>query len=840
MIKRLNIYPLLNNASPIVVLIALSFLLFRAEFSGHTWIGNPDRLNSDLKVMQHYLSGSETGTIDAWDQNEMMGYDSFALPYTFPNPLSQLMHFFGKAALFSLMGYVVIVLLAIAGLASYACICSIVEPGLAALTAAICYQFSALTILKVSQNSMSFAVFIIYPLAVLAVRRITRATAANQFLLLGLLLGFMLGFMFLQKAAYVLIVIGAYSVWRSYTQRSFWSVGIFTASLLVALCFAAPRLAGIGTAMGEYTRVIQGLNFSKFADLYRFQNIHPYEIWRWFDDTIFGRYPSDAAIASNNINLSEGFLIGTSAIVPFLIIFELLRSFILYWRQPKQFSDALFFGVALIFCILVVTWETATKGIYFLFLKMDFTHARILVAALLPLTIVLALSLKQLQPSKKDINETRLNHLLLWGAGLAAALVLNFGIEWMARSSSGWVSQVSQPWLSVNDLAHIRITGHEFLLLNTEALLRIKASIVVLIGLTSLLFFKRIPSSLKKIASFALCGFISIQCLLGANERVNGQQVFNFIHPFYMGNMYYARSAEFAQPTQQQLTILHQRLNTDAYRVALICDPKLAGGFCAGHVPEFWNLRAIDGYYGLGVPTRLRVLPWPTDAGLRTISFSRIEDMPWALLGFLNVNSVLVVSDGVYRNIVRRGDSIVGVPNPEDFTLIPSPARVTPRAFFSSNVESVQTMNLAVNKIFASENIVDPLFTSFAENFPQSRQHFVSSGPVVVEGQGDRLLLHFKAAPTDRFLVLNELYFPGWEAEARGRPLKIYATNVVMRGVVVPAGVETVSFYYTALSVSTVSKIVRLLSVILLICGFLYLRYFCSKNKTNGDNHADG
>jgi hypothetical protein len=77
-----------------------------------------------------------------------------------------------------------------------------------------------------------------------------------------------------------------------------------------------------------------------------------------------------------------------------------------------------------------------------------------------------------------------------------------------------------------------------------------------------------------------------------------------------MGDFYQAERQEFRPPSAAQLRVLHQRIEPDRYRVALVCDQDIAGGFCAGHVPEFWKLRAIDGYYGLCVPRRLRALPW--------------------------------------------------------------------------------------------------------------------------------------------------------------------------------------------------------------------------------------
>jgi len=64
-------------------------------------------------------------------------------------------------------------------------------------------------------------------------------------------------------------------------------------------------------------------------------------------------------------------------------------------------------------------------------------------------------------------------------------------------------------------------------------------------------------------------------------------------------------------------------------------------------------------------------------------------------------------------------------------------------------------------------------------------------------GSGDHVKLTVEPAAVDRFLVANELYYPGWTATVDGKPAPIYPTNAVMRGVVVPAGATTIDFTYT-------------------------------------------
>ena len=52
-----------------------------------------------------------------------------------------------------------------------------------------------------------------------------------------------------------------------------------------------------------------------------------------------------------------------------------------------------------------------------------------------------------------------------------------------------------------------------------------------------------------------------------------------------------------------------------------------------------------------------------------------------------------------------------------------------------------------------------------------------------------------------RFLVVSEMYFPGWRAYVDNVETPIYRTNYLFRGVVVPAGQHVVTFVYRPSSV---------------------------------------
>jgi uncharacterized membrane protein YfhO len=94
-----------------------------------------------------------------------------------------------------------------------------------------------------------------------------------------------------------------------------------------------------------------------------------------------------------------------------------------------------------------------------------------------------------------------------------------------------------------------------------------------------------------------------------------------------------------------------------------------------------------------------------------------------------------------------------------------------------------------------------------------------SSGEVsIVEDRPTRVAIRARFGGTG-FVVLADQFYPGWEAYIDGKRTKIYKTNSVQRGVIVPAGEHVIVFkyvprlIYTAMVVSGILLIVIFLSL---------------------------
>jgi len=791
----------------IALLALLAIWLFRSHFIGDgLWIGNPDRLNGNLKFLKHYINTLHSGQISAWDDFEMMGYDSLAMVGVFPNPSVYLLALLGADKAYIAIGYFDIGLLALSGISAYFFLRTYFPAGIPAFIGALCYEFSSLTLLKVSQNSMSFAVFVMIPLLALAIRKIKQKSALPNFLILTILIGCMLHLMFLQKAAYAILLIFTYAAWCSYRQRKWLIFVIFSLALLAGISFAAPRILGIALAMREYSRAIDGLNLKDFETLYQFQGIFPSEIFRWFDYGIFGRTMSERSALGNSMNLTEGFLIFTSPIIPLLLAIGLIRNpreWLLLNKQSN--SDTPFFFWVFIACISVLIFKPAAHAIFLLFMRMDFTHARILIAGLLPLSFLIAISLEDLS-KKTDYLNKKYTFLFSVVFGLFIAILIN-----VIASQFGGI-----------------YTLKNFPVMRQESLCRIALSLITFVVFIVIYGLRIKNFNSQNIVYASICGLIIGQCLIGANAQINDSYVWNFKKPFNSGDFYYAKSSEFKLPNKEQLESLHERINPDRFRVALVCDKDIAGGFCAGHIPEFWELRTIDGYYGIGVPYRLRILPWGNGASLRTISFTDLATMPWDLLGFLNVRYVLIGDDGSYRNISRNNDQVTGIADPSSFKIIESPARVTPRVFFTKSAKPVISPNEAVKEIFQKNGVIDPEKVSFIEGINESK-NFEDSGFISLTGGGDFIRLNFNKSASERLLILNDLYFPGWHADINGKEIPIFPANVVMRSVIIPPGVDEVNFRYTTYLKTKTADFIRICALILVILISFFLKKYSKK-----------
>jgi hypothetical protein len=173
---------------------------------------------------------------------------------------------------------------------------------------------------------------------------------------------------------------------------------------------------------------------------------------------------------------------------------------------------------------------------------------------------------------------------------------------------------------------------------------------------------------------------------------------------------------------------------------------------------------------------------------LRALTFPSLNTLPWDLLALLNVKYALLARRDWYANRLD-GERAVS-----DVEIVTNPRPVVPRAFFARTVTPVQGLPEALRALTQAEAagmLRDVVTDSVVENY-EGPTMFTHSGAPIVEWASDRIEIYMTPAAQPRFLVLNELYHPDWIAEVAGGIVTVYPTNVVMRGILVPAGADRV------------------------------------------------
>ena len=135
---------------------------------------------------------------------------------------------------------------------------------------------------------------------------------------------------------------------------------------------------------------------------------------------------------SNPLNLTEGFLLYTSSLVPFFI-----SGIYRYGRRPFELlyarrSDVGFFFWFMCFTFSVIGFPWILKLVWLLYLRLDFTHARILIVGLLPLSLIVSALLADMSPISRG--QQAMDDPVV---AILLAVLLVGGIEFISRKFSG-------------------------------------------------------------------------------------------------------------------------------------------------------------------------------------------------------------------------------------------------------------------------------------------------------------------------------------------------------------------------------------------------------------------
>ena len=135
-----------------------------------------------------------------------------------------------------------------------------------------------------------------------------------------------------------------------------------------------------------------------------------------------------------------------------------------------------------------------------------------------------------------------------------------------------------------------------------------------------------------------------------------------------------------------------------------------------------------------------------------------------------------------------------------------------PRAYQTSMVISLpdkESLKKLIDKDFL------PKYVTISSDITLNENGEILKDPTYKEISNDHIQVKTNASINSMLVVLDN-YYPGWQATVDSTPTQIHKVNYAFRGVLIPAGVHTVDFYYRPESLK-IGAIISLLSGIILL-----------------------
>jgi hypothetical protein len=830
----------------LVVIAGCVLFLFRLSlFQGWTFIGDSDRLNNIFNArLFEVVSLQKYGSIPFWSDQQLMGFSIVSLHWmlTTFSPVPYLLAALPTAEMLHALAALSALLLGLTIFGTYWLLGAYSTHPLPRHVGALLFGLGAFTIHKMSQLDLSFAAIAAMPYLLLLVRKTRRETAARIFLLTAVLWAALIAYTILQEIAYIAMLFGAYALYRSARVRDPWPVVVAGLAFVCAVTIAAPRVITVALEIPDLARTT--VNFQTA----------PVEVLRYFGDGLLGRtHDENEAVRGATLNLHEGLqillsplgawativvgLVASSRVVrawgiglalilstalalwwrplydslgrfePFsrefrvVLMNAVLIGLPLWWlavvisrrATGPQKADALtaavdetlgadqdapfFLGFAVLGLAAILLPE-ARAVLYYGFMQMDFQHGRLSLAVALPLAALVTILLGRFLPLPGAPSRTR------WlGLGLLLGLVL-----WLAREAAA-DAVVAQIGEVVEQLRPRRLL--------TVETVRVATSLVVMLVALSLLVSRVRPSPLA-CAGGVLAGWMMLESLSAAEFRLNGPHIREHDVPFESLNYMLAPPGRFRVPTIDERVAVRDRLETDEYRSVLQQDPSQFPALVDSHLASFWDLRLIEGYI-TGLPRRFALLPFnETIYTAHHLDINSRHAPPWRLLAALNVKYLVAVDQPFWYNPAPGGT--VPPLDLQRLRIQENPNPVAPRAFFVARVSPAGDPprlpgDDGRRPPDADPPIPDPREHSVAEGITAERT-FPTTGTIEADFDGNQVRLHLEPSAEERFLVVNERYYAGWQATVDGRPADIYPTDLLMRGVFVPAGATVVEMHF--------------------------------------------
>ncbi len=228
--------------------------------------------------------------------------------------------------------------------------------------------------------------------------------------------------------------------------------------------------------------------------------------------------------------------------------------------------------------------------------------------------------------------------------------------------------------------------------------------------------------------------------------------------------------------------------------------------------------QTIQGYHGAKLKRYQEILENSLDAQLRQ------NKINWNLLNMLDVKYIIFQDTLPFPNLVPVFSSN------DDNMIVHRNMSALPRAWFVDNVKQIKEPKYIWSEINSEK--FNPATTAIVEESVG-----VIANPAVRIVKPTKFDLQYLSFETETdkqaFMTVSEIYYPaGWKAFIDGKETKIYPTDYILRGIVVPAGKHKIEMKFEPASYkkSIMLSGLGLLASLLALLGGAFLWY--RKRKT--------
>lgn len=373
---------------------------------------------------------------------------------------------------------------------------------------------------------------------------------------------------------------------------------------------------------------------------------------------------------------------------------------------------------------------------------------------------------------------------IVFGGGILFLIIIL-----MMKSSFAYIGPNEAGRYNPQTLELIKDIRMEFL---TEDTIRV----LILVALTGLIALGYIFGKIRKeIALVGILLFVGIELFWVTNRQVS--------------------KLDFIDETQLEQVVFRETAITKALQSqndnmrALVISNDFQSNYYAYFYPT------INGYSAI----KLQVIQDIIDHNL--FKFPTQDRLNWNVINMLNGKYIVSSTPLNYPFLQKITEA------QERKEILYLNKNVQPKAWFVKEIKSFDSPENLV--LFMNDFSFDPDSLALLVNPSLEKHNFTGKGSIEVIDYTPNIIELSIATDSEQFLVLSEVYYPkGWYAvTSDDKELIIEKTNHILRGVKVPAGNYTLTFYFEPQTYYTSMKLVwagNIILIFLIIGGYFFER----------------